>query len=130
MPLSLQNSPQRLAWSIESCGTAFNAVCVSIGGNLPFEEEQWSKPQLMVVTSPEFGTESTLPLKRNMVETRASPRLEFALELRVSIGPVFQLGWNSCGLRRTVPITGGTFRGPRISGRVLPGGADWQFVDR
>jgi hypothetical protein len=65
-----------------------------------------------------------------MVEARVSPRLEFALELRVSIGPVFQLGWGSFGLRRTVPITGGTFRGPGISGRVLPGGADWQFVDR
>ena len=85
----------------------------------------------MVLTSPaEFGTKSTLPLKRHMVETRVSPRLEFALELRVSIGPVLQLGWDSFGLRRTVPITGGTFRGPGISGRVLPGGADWQLVDR
>ena len=65
-----------------------------------------------------------------MVEARVSPRLEFALELRVSIGPVLELGWGSFGLRRTVPITGGTFRGPGISGRVLPGGADWQFVDR
>ena len=65
-----------------------------------------------------------------MVEVRVSPRLEFALELRVSIGPVFELGWGSFGLRRTVPISGGTFRGPGISGRVLPGGADWQFVDR
>jgi hypothetical protein len=67
---------------------------------------------------------------RHIVEARVSPRLEFALELEVSIGPVFQLGWGSFGLRRTVPITGGTFRGPGISGRVLPGGADWQFVDR
>ena len=65
-----------------------------------------------------------------MVEARVSPRLEFALELRVNIGPVFELEWGSFGLRRTVPITGGTFRGPGISGRVLPGGADWQFVDR
>jgi hypothetical protein len=27
-----------------------------------------------------------------------------------------------------VPITGGTFAGPRIKGRVLAGGADWQFL--
>ena len=65
-----------------------------------------------------------------MVEARVSPRLEFALELRVNIGPVLELGWGSFGLRRMVPITGGTVRGPGISGRVLPGGADWQFVDR
>src|SRR4029078_12406294 len=32
------------------------------------------------------------------------------------------------GLRRVVPITGGTFAGPAIRGRVVPGGADWQYV--
>ena len=47
-----------------------------------------------------------------MVEARVSPHLEFALELRVNIGPVLELGWGSFGLRRMVPITGGTFRGP------------------
>lgn len=29
------------------------------------------------------------------------------------------------GNRRIVPITGGTFRGPRLRGRILEGGADW-----
>lgn len=28
-----------------------------------------------------------------------------------------------------IPITGGTFQGPSIGGRILPGGADWQFVE-
>jgi hypothetical protein len=65
-----------------------------------------------------------------MVEAKLSPKLEFALELRVSVGPVLELGWGSSGLRRMVPITGGSVQGPGISGRVLPGGADWQFVDR
>ena len=64
-----------------------------------------------------------------MVEARVSAP-EFALELRVTIGPALELGWGSFGLRRMVPITGGTVRGPGISGRVLPGGGDWQFVDR
>ena len=77
----------------------------------------------------EVGLNLHLPW-RHMVEARVSPRLEFTLELEVTVGPVFQLGWGSFGLRRTVPITGGTFRGPGISGRVLPGGSDWQFVDR
>jgi Protein of unknown function (DUF3237) len=65
-----------------------------------------------------------------MVETITPPHLEFAFELRVNIGPVLELRSGSFGLRRTVPITGGSFRGPGVSGRVLPGGADWQFVER
>jgi hypothetical protein len=56
--------------------------------------------------------------------------LEFALELKVTIGPVIEMGASQTGVRRVVPITGGTFRGPRLSGVVLPGGADWQFVER
>jgi hypothetical protein len=58
-----------------------------------------------------------------------TPQLEFALELRVAIGPTADLGTSSLGSRRTVPITGGSFEGPLIAGRVLPGGADWQLVE-
>ncbi len=64
-----------------------------------------------------------------MVEPTSPPQLEFVLELRVTVGASLELGPGSCGTRRTVPITGGIFSGPRISGRVLPGGADWQFVE-
>lgn len=58
----------------------------------------------------------------------AAPGLEFALELAVTIGPIVELGSCSFGLRRTVAILGGSFAGPRVTGRVLPGGADWQHV--
>jgi hypothetical protein len=64
-----------------------------------------------------------------MVEAAFSPRLEFAMELRVNIGPVLELGAGAAGVRRTVPILGGVFQGPEIRGRVLPGGADWQLVE-
>lgn len=57
-----------------------------------------------------------------------SPSLEYVLELRVTIGPTLVLGAGSFGVRRTVPITGGVFSGA-VSGRVLPGGSDWQFVE-
>ena len=32
------------------------------------------------------------------------------------------------GRRRIINITGGSFTGERLSGRVLPGGADWQVI--
>ena len=32
------------------------------------------------------------------------------------------------GRRRIVPITGGTFEGPAIRGKVMNGGADWQII--
>ena len=39
-----------------------------------------------------------------------------------------ELGATPAGRRRVIPITGGSFSGERLSGRVLPGGADWQLV--
>ena len=39
-----------------------------------------------------------------------------------------ELGTGPLGRRRIIPITGGKFEGERLSGRVLPGGADWQVI--
>jgi len=58
----------------------------------------------------------------------ASAATEFAFEARVAVQTPLVVGNSSHGLRRVVPITGGTFEGPKIRGRVVPGGADWQFV--
>lgn len=55
-------------------------------------------------------------------------RSRFAFEARVSVGAPLVVGSSAHGLRRVVPITGGTFDGPRLSGRVVAGGADWQVV--
>src|SRR3954469_17669786 len=54
--------------------------------------------------------------------------MEFAFEARVTVQTPLVVGKSSHGLRRIVPITGGTFEGPNIRGRVVSGGADWQFV--
>src|SRR5207248_5230099 len=32
------------------------------------------------------------------------------------------------GTRATVPISGGRFEGPRLRGRVVPGGGDWTLL--
>jgi hypothetical protein len=58
----------------------------------------------------------------------APPRLTFAFELRVQVGPPQEFGEVPRGRRRIIPILGGTFEGPNIQGKVLPGGADWQIV--
>ncbi len=52
---------------------------------------------------------------------------EFAFEALVTIAPAVEVGPSSRGTRRYIPITGGTFHGPRIKGVVLAGGADWQL---
>jgi uncharacterized protein DUF3237 len=54
--------------------------------------------------------------------------LQPLLRAEITLGPVQELGDSPLGRRRIIPITGGTFRGERLSGRVLPGGADWQVI--
>jgi hypothetical protein len=38
------------------------------------------------------------------------------------------LGRTPYGERRIIGIIGGTVRGPKLNGRILPGGADWQLI--
>jgi hypothetical protein len=55
-------------------------------------------------------------------------RLEFVFTAFVSIGTPLEAGPIASGRRRIIPITGGHVAGPRLTGSVLPGGADWQVV--
>lgn len=57
-----------------------------------------------------------------MIET------EFLFRARVTLDPPRELGDTPLGRRRIIGITGGIFSGPRLSGKVLPGGADWQII--
>lgn len=50
------------------------------------------------------------------------------MQLEVTLDPVRDLGATPLGRRRIIGITGGSFRGPRLSGKILPGGADWQLI--
>jgi hypothetical protein len=60
------------------------------------------------------------------------PLLEYLGRWHVDlIAPVWELGETSdLGKRRIIPITGGTFAGPHIKGRILNNGADWQIVTK
>ena len=44
------------------------------------------------------------------------------------LGGIQMLGNTPYGERRIIEILGGTVEGPRLNGKVLPGGADWQIV--
>jgi hypothetical protein len=54
-------------------------------------------------------------------------KLEFVWEEVVTLGPSSPVGATPRGKRNIVPITGGTFEGPHIKGKILPGGWDWQL---
>jgi hypothetical protein len=49
-------------------------------------------------------------------------------EARVRVAAAQELGEFGGGRRRVVPILGGEVTGPRLTGQVLPGGADWQTI--
>jgi hypothetical protein len=57
------------------------------------------------------------------------PRLRKIYRLEATLGVPLDLGDVARGHRRIVPQTGGTFSGPELSGKLLPGAsADWQIV--
>lgn len=57
-----------------------------------------------------------------------APQLEFAFEVRAEVADPTVVGQTPNGVRRIIDITGGTFEGPQLKGRLLPGGADWQLI--
>ena len=44
------------------------------------------------------------------------------------LGGIQKLGNTPYGERRIINILGGTVEGPKLRGKILPGGADWQIV--
>ena len=56
------------------------------------------------------------------------PELQFAFEIEVEVGAPLDFGQTQSGHRRVVPIQGGRVSGPKLQGRVLQGGADWQIL--
>ncbi len=57
------------------------------------------------------------------------PRLTRVYRLEATLGQPLDLGDIAQGHRRIVPLTGGAFTGPELSGELLPGAsADWQII--
>jgi hypothetical protein len=56
------------------------------------------------------------------------PKTELVWEAYADLDPMIDMGDSPLGHRRMIPVRGGTFVGPRIRGKILPGGADRQLA--
>jgi hypothetical protein len=66
-----------------------------------------------------------------MTSLLPEPRLTQIYRLEAALGEPVDVGDVSQGRRRIVPLTGGTFSGSELNGKLLPGAsADWQIVLR
>ena len=50
------------------------------------------------------------------------------LVIRAELAGILKFGATPYGERRIINILGGTVDGPKLNGKILPGGADWQIV--
>ncbi len=50
------------------------------------------------------------------------------MTVTIAAAPPQKLGTVPHGIRSIVPVTGGDFEGPRLRGKVLPGGGDWLLL--
>ena len=60
-------------------------------------------------------------------QPKETPELEFALQLKVTLGETYTIDNTQHGKRIVIPITGGTFEGPLLKGTIINGGADYQL---
>lgn len=57
-----------------------------------------------------------------------TPVLDHVCDLSVALDPIREMGPGRAGQRRIIPIVGGTVSGPKLTGRILDLGADWQTI--
>jgi len=75
------------------------------------------------------GATETVTHEPAMTDRLPDPRLTKIYRLEATVAPPLELGDMAQGHRRIVALTGGTFTGPELSGKLLPGAsADWQII--
>lgn len=81
-------------------------------------------------TLPSLGMAALASRTALAADARASyrvPAMELLYECDATLTPPQEFGRTVEGTRRVIPITGGTFAGPKLRGTVVPGGADWNL---
>jgi Protein of unknown function (DUF3237) len=67
-----------------------------------------------------------------LLMTLAAPTLEHIADLKVLVDRPIEagqvVGLNSRGKRRIIPIIGGSVSGPKLNGKIMAAGADFQIV--
>ncbi len=53
---------------------------------------------------------------------------QLLMTLEVAVATPQKIGAAPHGVRAVAPIAGGSFEGPRLRGKVLPGGSDWTLL--
>jgi hypothetical protein len=56
------------------------------------------------------------------------PQLEYVFTITAEIERPRSAGLSPTGERLHIPIIGGTVTGPKLKGRILPGGSDWPII--
>ena len=62
------------------------------------------------------------------IETLPEPAFEFLFGMTLEVEAPDPIRQTYAGNRRVVGVSGGAFEGPKLKGRVLPGGSDWIVV--
>jgi muconolactone delta-isomerase len=84
---------------------------------------------MQVIVTPLEPHPNDAPSTRANMFQLPDPRIAPVYRLDATLGQPLDLGDTTQGHRRIVPLTGGTFSGPEISGTLLAGAsADWQTV--
>lgn len=58
-----------------------------------------------------------------------APALDYAFSIRATVAPPIELGEIDGKRKRFIGITGGEIYGPKLQGKVLNGGGDWQAIN-
>ena len=56
-------------------------------------------------------------------------KLQLLMTVYADLAAPIEIGAGPHGTRSIFNVTGGTFEGTRLRGKILPGGADWLLVD-
>jgi len=58
----------------------------------------------------------------------SEPKLEHLYDMHADLEAPQVVGATPVGMRQIFVVKGGTFEGPRLRGKLLPGGGDWAIV--
>jgi len=116
---------------------AGQAVIVEAGEWVQYSTPSSEGAEYMAVCLPAFspasvhrdGDESPVKGRRQAAHTALEPRIETRslFRLNAEVAPP-QIVEGPLGKRLFIPVTGGAFRGDRLSGEVQPGGSDFQLI--